>query len=96
MLIFSQDIFSLPDPEAEFNKLKESTADNEQKDDKKKEKKENQTPKESKPKKLKVAKVREELLSFLIYTDKRMLVQNIVLVKFLCYFINVGSTSEET
>ncbi|EEB13855.1 conserved hypothetical protein [Pediculus humanus corporis] len=49
-----EDIFAITDPEAEFNKLKESTVANEQKDEKKKEKKENQTPKE--PKKTKIPK----------------------------------------
>ncbi|KAL0273194.1 UNVERIFIED_CONTAM: hypothetical protein PYX00_005928 [Menopon gallinae] len=54
-----EDIFAtVPDPEAEFNKLKESTLENEQKEDKekKKEKKENQTPKEIKAKKPKIQK----------------------------------------
>ncbi|KAK6625874.1 hypothetical protein RUM43_006173 [Polyplax serrata] len=56
-----EDIFAITDPEAEFNKLKESTLGNEQKDEKKKEKKENQTPKESK--KPKIAKRKEGSLS---------------------------------
>lgn len=53
-----QDLFAVPDPEAEFDKLKESTNENEQNDDsEEKKKKENSAPKESKPKKVKVAKV---------------------------------------